>query len=779
MPRKAADEREQELREREKRVKNLEQYKINLDKKYSDSMEKLDEQLKLILDEKDRNIVVKKKELEELRAKIEEAKKDLASFKTQLATSKTTIDSEVLAYKAKKLEEVEKLVLEKINAELDKIRKDYDVQNKLLVDNVKFNEKELNDAFAQILKAYEEQIASKKNLVDSEIKDLEKAKNLYLEQIEKYQKLNETEAELIAKDKQLTLRENAVDKIVSIQVKKANAEVINEREQYKNLYQEYLNRYNDVSKEYNVLLNDITSASNIEKSELLNQNTELKKQIAEMLKKYGAESDENINNWKEKAGLYESVKSENKRLVDLITEKDDQITKLQSDNLNVTSLKFENDSLRTRIKVEQEYLTVLKEEVENLETRINNSKTSIIAAEAIETPIEDFMNKGENSSLNVSEIKWIDDIIANCEASGFKFSKRLFYSFHTAIKTSDMSPLTVLAGVSGTGKSKLPQLYSKFGGLYFINVPVAPDWDSPQSLFGYFNSIEKRFNATSLLRALVSFQKDKSKSNTADGIYDLSDKVLIVLLDEMNLAHIELYFSDLLSKLEERRGSVEDVFFEVDLGAGNEKYKICLTENVKWVGTMNEDETTKSLSDKVIDRGNVISFPRPEKFERYQKKQPVEDSPKISKVLWNQWVDKKYDLSDVERETYEKIVMDINNCLKTVNRALGHRVWQSVEDYIISHPLVIKYEADENKRGISLKYAFEEALVHKVMPKLRGIDTDGIQRDNCLDPILKILEENELMTIIPDYKNALESVTGTFVWDSALYLNDEYKLLEE
>jgi hypothetical protein len=82
-------------------------------------------------------------------------------------------------------------------------------------------------------------------------------------------------------------------------------------------------------------------------------------------------------------------------------------------------------------------------------------------------------------------------------------------------------------------------LYSRFGGIYFLSIPVQPDWDSPQSLFGFFNSIEKRFNGPSLLRALVSFQANKFKSSSKDKIYDLSDNVLIVLLDEMNIAHIE------------------------------------------------------------------------------------------------------------------------------------------------------------------------------------------------------------------------------------------------
>jgi hypothetical protein len=339
-----------------------------------------------------------------------------------------------------------------------------------------------------------------------------------------------------------------------------------------------------------------------------------------------------------------------------------------------------------------------------------------------------------------------------------------------------MSPLTVLAGVSGTGKSKLAQLYSRFGGIYILSIPVQPDWDSPQSLFGYFNSIEKRFNATSLLRALVSFQANKSKSSSKDKIYDLSDIVLIVLLDEMNLAHIELYFADLLSKLEERRCENKDITFEVDLGAGNDKYKVILNDNVKWVGTMNEDETTKSLSDKVVDRGNIISFPRPEGFVRYNNTSLKPEYNKIKRSVWENWVNDKYSLDDKEAKYYMEIVVSINNALKEVNRALGHRVWQSIENYMISHPLVKEYKDDDNRRKKALNYAFEEALVHKVMPKLRGIDTDGTQRENCLDNIESILSSNELKTILPDFQKAMESVTGTFIWDSAKYLTEDYNM---
>ena len=62
------------------------------------------------------------------------------------------------------------------------------------------------------------------------------------------------------------------------------------------------------------------------------------------------------------------------------------------------------------------------------------------------------------------------------------------------------------------------------------------------------------------------------------------------------------------------------------------------------------------------------------------------------------------------------------------------------------------------------------------MPKLWGIDTIGSQKTECLDVIEGILNEAELNSILPDYQNAMRSVTETFVWDSAKYLAEEYKM---
>lgn len=107
-------------------------------------------------------------------------------------------------------------------------------------------------------------------------------------------------------------------------------------------------------------------------------------------------------------------------------------------------------------------------------------------------------------------------------------------------------------------------------------------------------------------------------------------------------------------------------------------------------------------------------------------------------------------------------------------RALGHRVWQSVEYYMSNYPEVITAQAnqDEDRLRESMKIAFEDQLVQKVMPKLRGIETRGNAGKNCLEPIQNLLD-NKGFKIVEDFKHAREVGHGQFIWSSAYYLEDE------
>ena len=263
------------------------------------------------------------------------------------------------------------------------------------------------------------------------------------------------------------------------------------------------------------------------------------------------------------------------------------------------------------------------------------------------------------------------------------------------------------------------------------------------------------------------------------------------------------YFADFLSKLEQRRGvSKANVpRIEVKLGAGVKPYELPLSRNILWCGTMNQDETTKSLSDKVLDRGAVINFPRPKELKGRKKMgvlgkfvdSKVGNKAMLSYKTWRHWI-----AIDIERDSYveepqfvikgfvgeqldelnrlRNVVEKINDCLGYVGRALGHRVWQSIEYYIANYPEVIaaKRYADGQLTDVlrkAMHIAFEDQIVQKVMPKLRGIDTRGLALEKCLNPIKQILIDENL-NLENDFEKAMQLGYGQFIWCSAEYIED-------
>ena len=124
---------------------------------------------------------------------------------------------------------------------------------------------------------------------------------------------------------------------------------------------------------------------------------------------------------------------------------------------------------------------------------------------------------------------------------------------------------------------------------------------------------------------------------------------------------------------------------------------------------------------------------------------------------------------------YKTIVENINEELGKTGRALGHRVWQSIETYMANYPTVMA-QTDKAKREKELDKAFQDQLVQKVMPKLRGIETRGIQGD-CLKRIQEKISDYQLDE---DFKNALELGYGQFMWCTSNYIyKDESNAVTE
>jgi 5-methylcytosine-specific restriction endonuclease McrBC GTP-binding regulatory subunit McrB len=211
---------------------------------------------------------------------------------------------------------------------------------------------------------------------------------------------------------------------------------------------------------------------------------------------------------------------------------------------------------------------------------------------------------------------------------------------------------------------------------------------------------------------------------------------------------------------------VPEVKMSLDLGAGVKPERVTLGNNLLFVGTMNEDETTHTLSDKVLDRGNVITFPRP-RYLYGRSQAPIASSRgKLDFETWRGWVvepdDKEKGLEQGVRDDLNAALNSINLALAAVNRAIGHRVLQAIQNYVANHP-----RTREN-----WKLAFEDQLVQKVMPKLRGIELESVSGKSCLDGVDQVLKRFGA-GLIEDFTRARTSDYGAFLWSSASYLEQE------
>ena len=158
--------------------------------------------------------------------------------------------------------------------------------------------------------------------------------------------------------------------------------------------------------------------------------------------------------------------------------------------------------------------------------------------------------------------------------------------------------LVLLQGISGTGKTSLPYAMGKFFQNDSTIVSVQPSWRDRAELFGYFNEFSKRFNETEVLRRIY------------ESAYN--DDVNVMVLDEMNIARVEYYFAEMLSIMEMPDSSEWRIELVPSTWDNDPKKladgKLLIPQNVWYVGTANNDDSTFAVSDKVYDRAFTINI---------------------------------------------------------------------------------------------------------------------------------------------------------------------------
>ena len=346
---------------------------------------------------------------------------------------------------------------------------------------------------------------------------------------------------------------------------------------------------------------------------------------------------------------------------------------------------------------------------------------------------------------NLNELVWLESFNEKLRKHQILFNPRTIKAFHTGLKCGEESALVVLSGISGTGKSLLPELYAASLGMNFLPVAVQPRWDSPQDMFGFYNYMEGRYKATELSRLL--WQMDKYNNQVAKELYAEQCPINLVLLDEMNLARVEYYFSDLLSKLEMRHGldsndksSRRKVEIEIECNASGveeQRRRLFVGTNILFVGTMNEDESTQTLSDKVIDRSNVLRFGRPEQLGMKPEKAEFLQSftsNAITALNWKQWQCRNESRVVEMKRRFEPL----NQELDKIGRPFAHRAWHAMESYVAYYP----GDSDADSHA-----AFSDQVEMKILPKLNGIELDvsGFEQvKNTLQNLIDGLDDEKL-----------------------------------
>jgi hypothetical protein len=219
----------------------------------------------------------------------------------------------------------------------------------------------------------------------------------------------------------------------------------------------------------------------------------------------------------------------------------------------------------------------------------------------------------------------------------------------------------------------------------------------------------------------------------------------LVLLDEMNLARVEYYFSEFLSKLEIRRDvDAEDapgrrsaeVEFDTGLRADGSAVRIFPSGNVLYVGTMNEDETTQALSDKVVDRANLLRFGKPPSLASSADSNQdlyTEEVSALSYDCWNTWIAQSKNSIDAQRQNKMADWLErLNGALGTIKRPFGHRVSLGIEQYVEMYP----GNPDEK-----LICGFGDQIEQRIIPKLRGLDCHDGKSSQALEQIMDVISE--------------------------------------
>ncbi len=302
------------------------------------------------------------------------------------------------------------------------------------------------------------------------------------------------------------------------------------------------------------------------------------------------------------------------------------------------------------------------------------------------------------------------------------FPERVIRKLDAGLWANERRHFAVLTGLSGSGKTLLARAYGQAiageavgDGSQLCTIPVQPGWYDPSALLGYVNPLQgDSYQRTPFLEFLIA-------------ALDSPDRPFTVVLDEMNLSRPEHYLAPILSAMEtgepltlHREGESFD-------GVPSE---IPYPSNLVIIGTVNMDETTHGISDKVLDRAFTIEF------------------WDVDLEAYPRWGTR--DLSDEQEQGIRLLLTELMASLRPARLHFGWRVVDDVLDY------TDRAMADG---AVEPEAVLDDVVYAKVLPKLRGDDSPRFHK--ALKTSAEVLKQHRLENCVRKVKELSDDLELT------------------
>lgn len=304
----------------------------------------------------------------------------------------------------------------------------------------------------------------------------------------------------------------------------------------------------------------------------------------------------------------------------------------------------------------------------------------------------------------------IQDVISYIQNRGFIYEPWQIAQYITAVRTK---PFVILAGITGTGKSKLPALVAEATGGESRLVPVRPDWTDSADVLGY-TDLQGDFRPGAVLE--IAHQASTS-----------SDRFWTCIIDEMNLARVEQYFAEVLSRMEDRMRQADGGYRTKALVGQplkeSEWREVVISSNLAIAGTVNMDESAHGFSRKVLDRAFTIELSDVD-LDRWGDAVALPQRAITWPVTW--WypraimLSELIDLNDLERTEIERgieALKALNSLLAPAQLQVGYRTRDEVSIFLL-HARDIS-EAFVSRNGDKVD-PLDLALQMKILPRIAG-----------------------------------------------------------